>query len=160
MRETYIAGHVELRAAGLASGMQRNSLRPHKIITLGQIRRDRRLKLPAVLVQDVRPPRLARDVVPELCNLEEGVRAVGGRGVGDGGEVDHYGAEVVAADGGAVAVAVAGLLVHLDGDGVAGGYIADAGRGGGAGVAAEVVGVNGRDGAVAGLGGVVSDAAW
>lgn len=100
--------------------MQRNGLRPEQVIPLGQIRRDRRLELPAVLIQDISPPRLRRHVVPELGNLEERVRAVSRLGVRDRGEVDHHGAEVVPADGWVVAVPVAGLLVHLDGDGVAG----------------------------------------
>ncbi len=100
--------------------MQGDGLGADEVVASGQVGGDGELEAAALLVEDVGAPELVLGRVAVLGDLEEGVGAVGGGGVGDGGHVDDDGAVVVAADGGAVAGTVAGLLVHLDLDGGAG----------------------------------------
>lgn len=120
INDTYVAGHVELRASSLGSSVQSDGLGTQEIVAGGDVGGDRDVLLAAVLVQEVVAPDLGGRVVAELEYLEPGGRAVGGGGVVHLAQVHHDGAEVVAAEGFAGAVPIAGLLVHLDGDDVAG----------------------------------------
>lgn len=107
-----VAGHVQLRR----KRVQRNDLCPEKIVPRGEGRGDGHVDAAAALVHVLGAPVV---VVADarvgggpgvLVDLEPGGRAVGGGGVGDGGEVDHCGAVVGAADGLAGAGAVTVLL--------------------------------------------------
>lgn len=109
--------------------MEGNDLRTEKVVTRGDIGRDGDDLLPAVGVKDVGAPVVGTDEAV-LEDLEPGAGAgVRGR-VADLGEVDDDGAVVVSSDGLVGAAAVAGLLVHFDGDGAAGGDGADTGDAG------------------------------
>ena len=115
-----VAADVELGAAGLACGMERQCLRAEEVISRLDIRGDLDVHLAAAFVQIARPPvvvvadgaagflgpRVGEDLEPACC-------AVGLAGVGDFGQVHLHGAPVGAADGLVVAGAVARLLVHL-----------------------------------------------
>lgn len=100
--------------------MQSEDLGADEVVAGGQVGGDGEGEAPAVLVEVVGTPQVAVLLVAELGDLEPGAGAVGGGGVGDGGHVDEHGAVVGAADGGAAAVALVGLLVHLNLDGRAG----------------------------------------
>lgn len=100
--------------------MEGDGLGTQEVIARGDVGGDGDVLLAAVLVQEVVTPDLSGGVVAELEDLEPGRRAVGSSGVVDLAQVRDDGAEVVASEGFPGAVPVAGLLVHLDGDGVAG----------------------------------------
>lgn len=121
--------------------MERNLLSADEVVARGNVRGDREVDLAAVVVHEVRAPVVRADETI-LSDLEPvGGPRLGGRDVVDLGHVDDCRAVVVAADCLSRAVALTGLLVHLDGENVARADLAGGrGRGGAAGVARKVVG--------------------
>ena len=111
------ARHVGLGVSG--AGVQGQDLGADEVVARGDVLGDREGALAAVGVEDLRAPGGRAALVAVLGDLEEGAGG-GGGGVGHLRHVDEDGAVVGAADGGVGARAVAGLGVHLDGEGGAG----------------------------------------
>lgn len=99
--------------------MQGEGLSADEVVAGGDVLGDGERLLAAVGVEDLSAPGGSGALVAVLSDLEEGA-AGGGLRVGDLGHVDEDGTVVGAANGRVGAGAVAGLGVHLDGEGGAG----------------------------------------
>ena len=99
--------------------MQSNRLSTHEIVSRSQRLGNSESPLSAVGVEDLSTPGRSGSLVAVFGDLEPGSGLSGG-GVGDLGHVDEDGAVVVATNGGLRAGSLAGLSVHLDGEGLAG----------------------------------------
>lgn len=142
--------HVVLGTVLGAGGVESDGLGTEKVVTRGDVGGNDNVLLAAALVDQVVTPGVVVGEVAGLEDLEERAGAIGGGGVGDGAQVDHDGA-VVGTSNGLLSAGTGVVLVHLDGDGVAGLDAAGGGGGSGVGVAAHVVGRRVLDGGVGSL---------
>lgn len=100
--------------------MESNRLGAEEVVAGGKIGGNGEGAFATVGIEGLGSPDLGAGVVAVLGDFEPGRGAVGFGGIGNFGHVDDYGSEVVAANGFGSAVAVAGLLVHLYREGLAG----------------------------------------